>query len=402
MKQSGAVPATEKLFLPLWGLAAVGLAVALYWIFAVAPIEARSGVIQKIFYFHVPAALSMYAGFILCGIGSIVFLLRRQPRWDALAVSGAEVGLAFGGMVLLTGPLWAKGAWGRWWVWDDPQLTTTLLLVLVYTAYLFLRRFLGEQPGARRLPAVLAAIGMLDIPVIHYSVRLWRGQHPQVIRGGGGGLQAEMLQALLISLGAFLLLAALFTWLRYRMELASQRLDELHLDLLEREADRQTPTPRRAAAHPALASLLVGLLLVGGVLGGEVAEAQPAPGAADQAVAAPVAAPVEPAPAAALAAPAAAAPAAEPAPASASPAPAPAAPAPAAVAVPQPPVAPPVAVPVNLAGPDRRLIGGPLMLVAYGLIWGVALLLLLLLWRKQQKIDKEIEELQRKLGGNPS
>lgn len=210
--------------------AAAGIGLSLYWIFFVAPVEAVMGIVQKIFYFHVPCALAGFAGFVVCGVGSLGYLVTRRDSWDALAVSGAEVGLVFCFLVLTTGPLWAQGAWGVPWIWD-PQLTTTLLLFLLYLAYVFLRSFAG--PSGRRLAAVLGVVGTLDIYVIHTSVSRWRGQHPTVVRKGGSGLAPEMLQAFLISLAAFALVLALLLLLRYRLERSRQAADRLALDLAE-------------------------------------------------------------------------------------------------------------------------------------------------------------------------
>lgn len=206
---------------------------ALYMIFAVAPVEASMGIVQKIFYFHVPCAFSAYAGFLLCGFGSFMYLIRRRARWDALAASGAEAGLIFCFLVLTTGPLWARGAWGVWWVWD-PQLTTTLMLFLIYLAYLFLREFAGDSDGGRRFAAVLGVLGTLDIYVIHTSVKRWRGQHPAVVRDGGKGMLPEMWQALLVSFLCFALLFSLIALLRYRLERSRQLLDRMSLDIAER------------------------------------------------------------------------------------------------------------------------------------------------------------------------
>ncbi|MBT8468997.1 MAG: cytochrome c biogenesis protein, partial [Deltaproteobacteria bacterium] len=113
-------------------------AVTLYTIFVVAPVEQQMGIVQKIFYFHVPSAYAMYIGFGVSAVGSAVYLLKRDPKWDALGVAGAEVGSLFCLIVLLTGPLWARKAWGVWWTWD-PRLTTTLLAGMIFAAYLSLR-----------------------------------------------------------------------------------------------------------------------------------------------------------------------------------------------------------------------------------------------------------------------
>ena len=207
--------------------------VALYHIFLVAPVEATMGIVQKIFYFHVPCAFATYMGFITCAIGSLMYLIQGHRRWDALAVAGAEVGLIFCTLVLTTGPLWARGAWGVFWVWD-PQLTLTLLLYLIYLAYLFLRQLTEGSHGGKKAAAVLGLLGAIDIPFIRTAVQNWRGQHPAVIRRGGQGLMPEMAQAFGISAVTFLCIFTLILVLRYRLERSRQRLDILQLELAER------------------------------------------------------------------------------------------------------------------------------------------------------------------------
>ena len=216
----------------LVAVATAAMAVTLYEIFVMAPVEATMGIVQKIFYFHVPCAFATYAGFILCGFGSLMFLITRKGKWDALASSGAEVGLVFCTLVLITGPLWARGAWGVYWVWD-PQLTSTLLLYLIYLAYTFLRQFAGDSEGGRRFAAVLGMLGTLDIYVIRTSVQRWRGQHPLVIREGGQGLLPEMKEAWIVSTLTFLLVFVLLLFVRYRLERSRQALDRIHLDIAE-------------------------------------------------------------------------------------------------------------------------------------------------------------------------
>jgi heme exporter protein C len=216
---------------------ALALCVTLYAIFVVAPVELQMGVVQKIFYFHVPSAYAMYLGFAVSAVASAVYLGTRNDRWDALAVAGAEVGALFCAVVLVTGPLWARKAWGTFWTWD-PRLTTTLLAGMVFFAYLVLRSF-GGASGAigeveKRFAAGLAVFGLLDLPIIHYSVQKWRGTHPTVITGKGGGLHPEMRPALILGFVLFSLLAALLIWQRARVERLRQRCEALELEAAER------------------------------------------------------------------------------------------------------------------------------------------------------------------------
>jgi heme exporter protein C len=209
-----------------YGLIAAGAAMFLWTIhvvFYATPIEASMGVVQKIFYFHVPSAYSMYLGATACFLGSVGYLLKPTDSRDALARAGAEVAVVFGAIVLVTGPLWAAKAWGVFWTWD-PRLTTSLLQVLVYVAYLVLRAFTGDGPGERRFAAALGVLGAANLPIIHFSVQKWAGQHPTVITGKGGGLHPAMAFALTLSFVAFTLFAIALLWARVRVEIGRARL----------------------------------------------------------------------------------------------------------------------------------------------------------------------------------
>jgi heme exporter protein C len=208
-------------------------AASLYAIFIVAPVEQQMGIVQKIFYFHVPSAYAMYIGFGVSAVGSAVYLLKRDPRWDALGVAGAEVGMLFCSIVLLTGPLWARKAWGVWWTWD-PRLTTTLLVGMIFAAYLALRSMGDAGEVEKRFAAGLALFGLVDLPLIHYSVQRWRGVHPTVITGKGGGLESEMYWALGLSFIAFTGLAVLLIWARASIERQREESARLRLELMHR------------------------------------------------------------------------------------------------------------------------------------------------------------------------
>jgi heme exporter protein C len=213
-------------------LTAVGLGLSLFLIFAVAPTELQMGLVQKIFYFHVPSAWAMYLGFACSVVGSGIYLAKRDDGWESVAVAGAEVGSLFCLIVMVTGPLWAYKAWGTGWTWD-PRLTTTLLTGMIYVAYLLLRNLGATGEVERRFAAGLALLGGALMPIIHYSVQLWRGQHPTVITQKGGGLHPDMRTALLVSGLSFLCLASLLIWARARAELQRQQVALLELDAAE-------------------------------------------------------------------------------------------------------------------------------------------------------------------------
>ncbi len=206
------------------------ICLSLYLAFFFAPVEAEMGWVQKIFYFHVPSAVAAYAGFFCAFIFSVVYLIRPGDRVDALARCGAEIGVVFCAMVLTSGPLWARPIWGVYFVFD-PQLTATLLLFLIYTAYLLLRFVAAESARVRKIAAVLAIFGFMDVPIIHMAVRKWGGTHPLVEREGGGGLHPDMRVAFYVSMLTFLLLFATLYWLRVRVASREDRLRELEVEM---------------------------------------------------------------------------------------------------------------------------------------------------------------------------
>ncbi|MBK8255846.1 MAG: cytochrome c biogenesis protein CcsA [Polyangiaceae bacterium] len=220
-------------FIALAAATALALVVTLYVVAFRAPVEATMGIVQKIFYFHVPAAYAMYLGAAVCFVGSAGYLARGTRRWDAVAKSGAEVAVVMGMMVLISGPLWAMKAWGVAWTWD-PRLTTSMLSVLIYVAYVLLRAFTGDGDAERKFAAALGVLGAANLPIIHYSVQKWGGNHPKVISNGGGGLQhPDMKLGLMLGFLAFTLLAITLVWLRAKMELSVSKLAELEQEALE-------------------------------------------------------------------------------------------------------------------------------------------------------------------------
>lgn len=205
-------------------VATTGMLVALGLVFVYAPTDARMGVVQKIFYFHVPSAYSMYLSWAVCTVASIIYLVRRSDRADAVAHGAAELALMFASMVLITGPLWGRKSWGAYWTWD-PRLTSTLLFATIVGAYVMLRGLgRGSGDSEKRFCAALAVLGACVAPLIHLSVRRWRGQHPTVITSGGGGLDPRMWHTFAFCLAAFTLLFAALLLARVRLELGRRRL----------------------------------------------------------------------------------------------------------------------------------------------------------------------------------
>jgi len=210
---------------PILGvLTAVLLSYGLYEALIGAPTEQSMGDVQRIFYYHAPSAWTAFVLFTINFVASVVYLIRRSIKADIIALVTAEVGVVFCTVVLVTGPIWARPVWGIWWTWDV-RLTSTLVLWLIYVSYLILRRFSssGQTP---LMAAVLAIFGALDVPLVYFSIRFFRTQHPQPVIGGGGSIDPRMLQVALINWAAFLCFAWLVCWSRYRLELLQREVEE--------------------------------------------------------------------------------------------------------------------------------------------------------------------------------
>jgi heme exporter protein C len=200
------------------------LSFALYEALIAAPTERTMGDVQRIFYYHVPSAWTAFLLFLINFVASVVFLIRRDSTSDILALVSAEVGVVFCTVVLITGPIWARPVWGIWWTWDL-RLTLTLVLWLIYVSYLMLRRF-STSSQTPVLAAVLAIFGALDVPLVYFSIWFFRTQHPSPVIGNGGSLDPRMAHVLLINWAAFLCLAWLVCWTRYRLEVLKREVEE--------------------------------------------------------------------------------------------------------------------------------------------------------------------------------
>jgi heme exporter protein C len=213
----------RKAFTPLVVVTAAMFAYAPIAI-ANAPYESTMGLIQKIFYFHVPAWMAMYAGIAICGVASAVHLFRNRPAADRIAGAAAELIVLFGAIGLVTGPLWGRKAWGVWWQWDA-RLTMALLLELVFIAYLLVRTYGG--PGSDKLAAAVGLFGLAVSPFVYVSVNIWRTIHP--LNTVVPSLRPGMRGPFWFCAVAFLLLFAVLLQLRMHLATEQASLDDLYL-----------------------------------------------------------------------------------------------------------------------------------------------------------------------------
>lgn len=213
-------------FLVTFSAAFILMMSAIYTVFIFAPEDKTMGIVQRIFYFHIALALVPYLAFLVVCIASIIYLSKRKSKWDALAANSAEIGVIFDTLVLITGPLWAKVAWGVYWTWE-PRLTTSLIVWLLYVAYLLLRRSVGEQEKRARFAAVFGIIAFVSVPINFMAIRWWRTIHPIVLKASGMELSANMKVAMIISIVAFTLLYFLLLQLRNVIESSREDIEEL-------------------------------------------------------------------------------------------------------------------------------------------------------------------------------
>ena len=214
-------------FLALLGLTTAAFFFLIWLVFTRTPVAQpeAGGLAQKIFYFHVPAAYGLYLSGVVSGLASAAYLLSPSHARDAWARAGAEAAVLFGAMVLTSGPLWAKKAWGVYWAWD-PRLITTLLSMLIYAAVVLLRTFADQGEAERRFAAAISLLGTFNLPIIHFAVQKWGSIHPGSVK-----LPAPMAFALGVGFAAMTLLALLLIWSRARVAASSSRLARLEEQL---------------------------------------------------------------------------------------------------------------------------------------------------------------------------
>jgi heme exporter protein C len=214
----------RKILIPLFATSIVIFATAPI-IIARAPFESTMGLVQKIFYFHMPPAMLMLLSAIFCGGISAVYLIKKRPVFDWVAYAAAELTVLYGAIAMVTGPLWARKAWGVWWVWD-PRLTMSLLLWMIFVSYLLLRRYGGS--GSEILAAGLAVFGMATAPFVYLSVNIWRTIHP--LTSVVPTLPVDFALPLWYAFAGFLLLYIALAAIRVRIEEQRSILDQLYLE----------------------------------------------------------------------------------------------------------------------------------------------------------------------------
>ena len=220
-------------------LTGVLMLVNLYMIFMVAPTDAILGHVQRIFYFHVPMAIVSFVAFLVVFLASIAYVFRRETKWDNLAHASAEVGVVFISLALITGMIWAKPVWNAWWLWT-PRLTTTLILWLIYVAYLMIRSYAPTPSKAAVYGAVMGIIGFADVVVVYFSVQWWPGIHPTPVVGplaATGSLDGTMRSVLLFSFVTFLALLTYLIMERMALQDTEDRIRGIRISLRRARQD---------------------------------------------------------------------------------------------------------------------------------------------------------------------
>ncbi len=222
-------------WLDLLGLGTlVFIVVGLYMAFVYAPTEVNMGLVYRIFFFHLGAVAAGFVAIMLVAIAGIAYLRTRSRAWDRVAEAAAEIGVVFTIIALMMGSIWARPIWGVWWTWD-PRLTSYLILLLIYIAYLMLRASARDDPRVARFSAVFGIIGAVNVPIVIMSARIWRGISPVLFQetqqGFTFGLTPEMTQTLVVCIIAELMLFFYLLAQRVRLEEMRDELVELRRSL---------------------------------------------------------------------------------------------------------------------------------------------------------------------------
>ena len=218
---------------PLLVTVAIAFFAAAPFLIGAAPYESTMGLVQKIFYFHAPAGMTMFLAACVSGVASAWYLFRGKASADRIADAAAELTVLFGAIVLMTGPLWGRKAWGVWWQWDA-RLTSSLLLWMMFVACLLVRKYGG--PGSAKLAAAVSLFGMANVPFVYVSVNVWRTVHPKttVVPSLGEGMRGPFW----FCVATFLLLFLVLLAVRVRLADQQAKLERLYLELGDRPVPR--------------------------------------------------------------------------------------------------------------------------------------------------------------------
>jgi heme exporter protein C len=225
----------EVLLLGLTIVSAGLVMVAIYLALVGAPeanLQSETGrYAQRIIYFHIATAWVGFLAFFVTFVGGVAFLRSQKRVWDIVALSSAEIGTLFMLGVLVSGSIWAKPAWGVWWVWDE-RLTISLIQFLVYVGYLMLRSAVEDPTRRARFGAVYGIVAFISVPINFIAIRLWRTQHPLMFGTEGGGLSDDMMFAFFFSLATFTVWYVTLMWHRVRLERLRDGVEELKQKML--------------------------------------------------------------------------------------------------------------------------------------------------------------------------
>jgi heme exporter protein C len=219
-------------------LSAVLFLGALGMVFLFAPLEALMNYVQKVFYFHISNAWVGMLGFIVAAVAGVIYLVKKDLKWDNVEQAAVEISLVFFLIAIVTGSIWAKPSWGTYWTWDA-RLTTAAILELIYLAYLLLRQGIEDPERRARFSAVYTLVGAVSIPITFLSIRIWQTIHPVIIGGAGSGSQGSfgmtpsMLMTMFFCLGTFSVIFVTLLWYRIRLGRLAELVDLLKLKLLQ-------------------------------------------------------------------------------------------------------------------------------------------------------------------------
>ncbi len=212
----------------IYGIGIAAAAVIAWNLYAIwgLPDEVNQGSVYKIIFFHVPMWAAGGTGAVTSLVASVLFLITRKFKLDALAVASTEVGLAFLTIGLATGSIWGRQIWGIWWTWDA-RLTSALICWILYAGYLMLRRAVEEPTQRAIFAAVYSIFAFIDVPIVFFSIKWWRTQHPQPVFWGGGSFPPDWTRHFLWNMAAMIALGVVLTAVRYRQEEAQREIDSL-------------------------------------------------------------------------------------------------------------------------------------------------------------------------------